>query len=225
MGVHDKHRVRLKERFLKYGLDSFDDHTVLEFLLFFSIPIRDTNPTAHNLLNRFGSLSEVFDAPISELLKVEGVGMQSAILIKALPQIAGKYTLSKTSQAFNNILDNSITAGEYLKPYFSGERDEVVYMISLDSKCKILNTKLLFRGSTNSAVISIRKIVETALVNNATRVVIAHNHVSGIALPSMEDRETTMKIKDALAAVDVTLVDHLVMANDDFVSMAESGYI
>lgn len=225
MGVHDGHRDRLRQRFLNHGPDSLDDHNLLELLLFYCIPRKDTNPLAHELINRFGSLSGVFDASVEELCKVKGISKNAAILIKMVPQIANRNTMSRIDQEFNNILDDPRTAGMYLKPRFAGERDEVVYMICMDSKCKILNTKLLFRGSVNSATISIRKIVENALNNNATKVVIAHNHTSGIALPSQADRETTVKIKAALAAVDVVLVDHLVMVEDDFVSMAESGYI
>lgn len=221
MGIHDGHRNRLKKRFLNHGLDSFDDHNLLELLLFYALPRRDTNPIAHLLLNKFGSLSGVFDAPIEELCQVEGIGENSALLIKLIPQMGRRYSMSKSS--FDNILDTSAKAGSYLLPRFYAERDEVVYMICMDAKYKIINTKLMFRGSVNSANISIRKIVENALMNNATRIVLAHNHVSGIAIPSREDIETTKRIKDALRAVDVTLVDHIVVSEDDFVSMADSG--
>lgn len=225
MGVHDGHRDRLKKRFLNHGLDSFDDHNLLELLLFFAIPRRDTNPIAHNLMNKFGTLSRVFEASVEELCQVDGIGVNAALLIKMIPQMGNRYVMSKVSLDLDDILDNATKAGEYLKPRFSGERDEVVYMICMDSKCQVINTKLMFRGSVNSASISTRKIVENALVNNATRVIIAHNHVSGIALPSREDIETTRRIRDALSAVDVALIDHIVVVEDDYVSMAESGLI
>ncbi len=223
MSVHDGHRDRVKQRFLNHGLESFDDHTLLELLLFYAIPRRDTNPIAHELLNKFGSVSGVFDAPIDELCQVDGIGENAAILIKLIPQFSRRYIMSKSS--FDNILDTTEKAGFYLLPRFYAERDEVVYMICMDSKYKIINTKLLFRGNVNTTNISVRKIVENALMHNSTRVIIAHNHISGIAVPSSEDIESTQRIKDALEAVDVILADHFVMSENDFVSMRDSGCI
>ena len=223
--LHAKHRERLRKRFLKSGIDSFEDINLLELLLFYAIPRRDTNDTAHHLLNRFGTIDRVFEASIEELCQVEGIGKNSAILIRMVSQLANRADQVRIKNEFGNILDGPVSAGRYLMPRFSGERDEVVYMICMDSKCKILNTRLMFRGSVNSANVSIRKIVENALNNNATKVILAHNHVSGIALPSQADIDTTSVIKNALAAVEVTLVDHIVVVADDFVSMADSGLI
>jgi DNA repair protein RadC len=109
-------------------------------------------------------------------------------------------------------------------PRFFAQREEVVYIVCLDAKCKVLNCRLLFRGSVNSAQISIRKIVETALIFNSTSVIIAHNHTSGIAVPSIDDENTTRKIREALASVDIDLADHIVVADDEFVSMADNGF-
>jgi len=222
MGIHDGHRERLKERFLKHGLDSFNDHNVLELLIFYSLPRVDTNELAHELIRRFGSLSAVFDAPIDELLRVPGVGKNTALLIKLIPQTARRYLVSRSG--LGDILNTSQKAGEYLIPHFYAEREEVVFMICLDAKCKVINCQLLFRGGVNSAAVSIRKVVETALLYNSTSVIIAHNHTSGIALPSKEDEQTTRRVEAALKAVDITLTDHIVVADDDFVSMADNGF-
>lgn len=222
MSVHDGHRERMKQRFLQHGLEDFDDHNVLELLLFYALPRGDVNPLAHQLLDQFGSLSAVFDAPVDELDKVPGIGDHAAVLIKLLPQVSRRYLMSRTR--FDNILDSSKKAGDYLTPYFFAERDEVVYMVCLDAKCKVLSCKQLFRGSVNSASVSIRKIVENALQYNATSVILAHNHTSGIALPSQEDRETTRRVGDALGAVDINLTDHIIVADDDFVSLADTGF-
>ena len=222
MSIHQGHRGRMKRRFLEHGLESFEDHHVLEILLFYALPRVDVNPLAHNLINRFGSLSAVFDAPIDELEMVEGIGRNAATLIKLIPQVARRYMISRAS--FGDILDSSEKAGRYLLPRFFGERDEVVYLVCLDAKCKVLNCRLMFRGSVNSANVSIRKIVETALSFNATSVILAHNHTSGIALPSREDQITTRKIEAALKAVDIALTDHIIVADEDFVSLADSGF-
>ena len=223
MGIHDGHRERMKARFLEYGLDNFDDIQILEMLLFYSIPMGDVNPTAHALLNHFGSLAAVFDAPFDELVKVRGVGRNSATLIKLIPQIDRRYMISKN--AFDNILNSTETLGRYIMPRFHGETDEVVYLICLDAKLRVLSCKIVGRGSVKSTGFSVRKIVETALACNASCAVLAHNHTSGIALPSREDAVATKMLYDALLSVDIRLIDHIIVAGDDFVSMADSGYI
>lgn len=219
---HDGHRERLKNRFLHHGLDSLDDHNALELLLFFSVPRRDTNQLAHTLIKRFGSLAEVFDAPLNALLQVDGIGKSSALLIKLVPQLSRRYLISRTAP--DKHLLSTRQAGEYISPYFFAERDEVVYLVCLDAKGKVLACQLMFRGSVNSASINIRRLVETALSFNSTSVILAHNHTSGIPTPSPEDISTTHRIAEALAAVDITLTDHIVVADTDFVSFADNNF-
>lgn len=223
MAMHDGHRQRMKRRFLRTGLDSFDDHNVLEILLFYAVPQKDTNPLAHELLRTFGSLDAVFDAPVEELMKVGGVGENVAVLLKLLPQVYRRYLVAKTEESA--VLDSAAKAGAYLLPRFAAERDEVVYLVCLDAKCKVLSCKPLFRGSVNSAHVSVRKIVETALACNSTSVILAHNHPSGIALPSEDDNNTTIFVRNALEAVGIELADHIVVADEDFVSIAENGLL
>ena len=221
-GTHDGHRARMKQRFLKHGLDNFDDHSVLELLLFHSVPRRDTNELAHELINKFGSLAEVFDAPVEALTQIDGLGEASALLIKLIPQLSRRYLISRSAP--DKLLNSSRQAGEYITPYFFGERDEVVYLVCLDGKCKVLACRLMFRGSVNSASINIRRLVETALSFNSTSVILAHNHTSGIAMPSHEDISSTRRISEALAAVDITMTDHIVVADADFISFADNGF-
>ena len=220
--LHKGHRDRLKSRFLEEGLDGFTDIQVLELLLFFVIPRRDTNPIAHNLLNRFGSLTQVLEADVEELKKVEGIGQEAAVFLHLMPAAGRYYLVDKTMQC--KVLKTIDQCGEYLLPYFFGRKVETVFLLCLDAKCKVLCCKEVGEGSVNSAGISIRKIVETALGANATSVVLAHNHPSGVAVPSYEDVQTTHRIASALRAVDVHLVDHIVVADDDFVSMVMSGH-
>ena len=223
MGVHDGHRERMKNKLLEQGLDVFDDHIVLELLLFYSMPRKDTNPLAHELLNHFGSLEAVFEAPAEELAKINGIGENTITLLKLIPEVSRRYFIDKNK--FDNILDSSKKAGEYLIARYMYERDEVVYVLCLDSKCKVICCKELFRGVANSAEISVRKIAELALAKNATSIIISHNHTSGIALPSIEDEIATKRIKTALASMGITLSDHIIVADDDFVSMADSGLL
>ena len=222
MGVHDGHRQRMRKRFMDHGIENFDDHNILEMLLFYAYARGDTNELAHRLMNHFGSLSAVFDAPMEELMQVDGIGESAALLIKLIPQVSKRYLESKSS--FDDILNTTEKAGEFLVPKFFAEKDEVVYLVCLDAKFKVLNCRLLFRGSVNSANISIRKIVEVALTYNASNVILAHNHTSGIAIPSHDDEITTRKIEQALQSVDVVLADHIVVADGDYVSMANNGF-
>ena len=223
MSIHDGHRQRLKERFARGGLDSFTDVQVLELALFYCIPRKGTNPIAHALLERFGSLSQVLEASVEALQKVPGIGENTAIYLTMLPQI-GRYYLVDRSQR-ELVLPTIEKCGAYLTSYFFGRSTESVYMLCLDAKCKVLCCREVGQGSINSAGISVRKIVEVALATNATTVILAHNHPSGLARPSGEDIQTTRRVAAALAAVEVHLADHIVVADGDYVSMVQSGYI
>lgn len=222
VGIHDGHRERIKEQFRRQGLDGMPEHSVLEILLFYAIHGGDVNPLAHTLINRFGSLAGVFDAPIEELMRVDGVGVNTATLIKLIPQISKQYLISR--EGIGLILNSTEKAGRFLVPRYYGEKQEVVFLISLDAKMKVLNCTQIGRGSVNSADVSIRKIVSTALLDNATGVILSHNHTSGIALPSKDDEQVTRKIAAALKSVEVELIDHIVVADSDFVSMRDNGF-
>ena len=221
MSIHDGHRQRLKDRFRQEGLDKFDEIQVLELLLFYAIPQRDTNPLAHRLLDHFGSLAQVLEAPAEELEKVSGAGANVATLLSLTTALARYYMVNRGNQTA--ILTSTEMCGDYLLPYFVGRRNETVFLLCLDAKCKVLGCKEVGEGSVNSASGPIRRIVEMALGMNATSVVLAHNHPSGLAIPSGEDVQTTRRLAMALDTVDITLADHIVVADDDYVSMAQSG--
>lgn len=220
--IHKGHRDRLKQRFLEEGLDNFTDIQVLELLLFYAIPQKDTNPIAHALLDRFGSLSRVLEADVEELKKVPGISDHSATLLALVTELCRYYQVDCSQRM--EVLTTLDACGAYLVPRFFGRNNETVFLLCLDAKCKVLCCKEVGEGSVNSASISIRKIVETALSANATTVVLAHNHPSGVALPSAEDVQTTRRIAAALSAVEVHLADHIVVAEGDYVSMVQSGY-
>ena len=223
MNVHQGHRQRLRERFVKEGLDGFADHNALELLLFYAQPRKDTNELAHRLIKAFGSLDGVFEAPAASLKKVEGVGENTAALIRLVPELSRRCSIARDSGC--KILPDSTAAGRYLLPRFMNCQDEVMYMVCLDAKLAILDCREINRGDTVSVGVNLRRIVQIALEKNATYVVLAHNHTSGLALPSKEDVAATLRVRQILAQVGVTLSDHIVVAGDDFVSMADSGYI
>ena len=220
--LHAGHRDRLRTLFLHTGLDGMSDIQVLELLLFYAIPRQDTNPLAHRLLDQFGSLSAVLDAPVDTLRQVPGVGQNAAALLHLVPCLCRRYLIDRGS--FEQVLDSTEKAGSFLAPFFFGAREEMVYLLCLDAKCKVLDCRMLSVGGINVASISVRKIVEAALACNATSVVLAHNHTSGVALPSREDEATTRQLRTALDAVGILLADHIIVADDDFVSMADSGF-
>ena len=223
MGIHDGHREKMRQRFLKSGLDAFADHEALELLLYYAIPRRDTNPIAHALMERYGSLSAVLAAPVEDLKKVEGVGESAAILLKLAPQLYRKAKMSDAEQ--ETILSSVERVGAYLLERFAGEKNEVVYQLCLDRKGKLLVCKKLGEGGVASADLDIRRLVENALLTGASSVVLAHNHPSGVALPSRDDYAATDRAKTALAVVGVALADHIIVADGDFVSMSDSGYL
>ena len=222
MSIHEGHRQRLKTRFREEGLDHFEEHEVLELLLYYTIPRKDTNPIAHELMNRFGSLSQVLEARPEELAKVPGMGDAAATFLSLITSVGRYYLVNRTIQ--ETILPSIEKCGQYLVPFFHGRRNEMVYILCLDAKCKVLCCKEMGEGSVNSAGVPIRRIVEAALGANATSVILAHNHPSGFALPSGEDVQTTKRVALALDAVEIQLVDHIVVADDDFVSLAQSGW-
>ena len=223
MSIHEGHRERMRKQLKTSGMDSLSDVQVLEMLLYYAAPRGDTNPAAHALLKRFGALDGVFSAPETELRKIDGVGEAAAQLLLLVPQVARRCLMSRSTQI--QVLDTTSKCGQYLLPFFHGEREEVVYLLCLDAKCKALDCVLIHRGGVNVASIAARKVVKAALDSNATSVVLAHNHPSGLALPSQEDKQTTMVLKAALDAVGVVLADHIIVADDDFVSMRDDGIL
>lgn len=222
MSIHSGHRQRLKDRFRREGLDNFDELYVLELLLFYCIPQKDTNPLAHRLLDHFGSLAGVLDATAEELEKVEGIGQNVSTFLSLITQVGRYYQVKRAEPG--EILRTIEQCGNYLVPYFFGRERETVFMLCLDAKCKVLCCKKIGEGSVNSANIPIRRVVELALGANATTVVLAHNHPSGLAIPSVDDVQTTHRVAAALEAVEITLADHIVVSRDDYVSIVQSQY-
>lgn len=219
--IHTGHRERLRNRFLREGLDSFEDIQVLELLLFYCIPRKDTNLIAHRLLDEFGSLARVFEATPKELTMVDGMGENAATLFSLISQLSRYCAVNQLPR--EKIMTSVEDCGNYMLPYFKARTMETVFLLCMDAKGKVKCCKKVGEGNVNSADVSIRKIAEMALTADATSVVLAHNHPSGIAIPSDEDVLTTKKLAMALKAMDIELADHLVMVEDDFVSLAQSG--
>lgn len=221
--VHEGHRKRLKQRFLEEGLDGFEDHQVLELVLFYSVPRRDTNQTAHLLLNKFGSLSGVLEADPKALAEIGGVSESSALLLSLLPQLTRRYLKNRWGE--KAVLDSTTRAGDYVIDLLSGHSYEVFYVICLDSQCGVIVPDLAFQGTINQAPVYPRIVVETALRHKAHSVILAHNHPGGSANPSQQDIEVTKNLRRALTAVQIEIHDHVIAAGRRYFSFAEKGLL
>ena len=223
MQPHKDHRQRKRDQFYHHGSDAFADHELLELLLFYGIPRKDVNPLAHALLAEFGSLEAVFAAPTETLEQMDGVGRSTAVLLKLVPHLMRRAHVS--SVAGETVLDTVERIGDFFLNLFLAESNEVMYQLCLDAKGRKLNCRKISEGDPASISVNTRTIVQNALKCNAVMVAIAHNHPSGVAFPSHADKIATTQIRDALAAVNVTLIDHIVVANDDYISFRNDGLL
>lgn len=212
------HRERLKRRFINEGLENFEPHNVLELLLFYSIPRVDTNPIAHRLIDRFGSLSEVFNASVSELCSVEGVGENTAVFLKLVGESL-KYCQNDTEKTDRIMFDQEKRIGRYLIGKYRGVQNEVVFLLLFDGKRRLIETYKVHEGSVASSGVNIRKMAQIALEKRAVSVILAHNHPGGIAFPSSDDLSTTASLKKALMLLDIDLVAHYIVADDRYIKV------
>lgn len=215
---HQKHRLRVRETVRKTGIENMPDHNLLEFLLFYSIPRKDTNELAHRLINTFGSLGRVFDASYEQLLEVEGMGESSALLVSSVPGICRRYIEGKTKGKIN--LSEPEAAIYYVIKKFYGCKTEVFYMLCLDALGNLINCCKLGEGTPGSVLIDKRNVLATAIRNDADKVIFAHNHPNGIAVPSKEDLTMTGEMNGVLSSVGIRLADHIIVAGDDSLSLA-----
>jgi DNA repair protein RadC len=217
--MHEGHRERLKKRFQSEGLSSFSDIQALELLLFYALPRIDTNPLAHRLLDRFGTLSNIFEADLSDIASVEGIGEHSALLIKLLPEMTRKFWISdgKSKESIATV----DLAVRFIKPILFGKPVENVYIFCLDNNFCIKHYDCISQGTVNDATIYLRRVVECAMRLNSNRILVAHNHPGGHPQPSETDIRTTRAIEDALSPLGIDLVDHIVFSGHSYVSFSE----
>ena len=219
--LHEGHRQRVKNRFIKHGLDSFDDHQVLEALLFYAVPKKDTNELAHLLLNTFGSLDKVFEADYADLIKVKGIGENTASLIKFSQMLSKRYVFSTFESDGKIILNDPKIVRDYCKNLFKGEKKEVVYAIALDSELYLIEKMKINSGAPNKVDVPFRTLTDFAIKSNCTRMLLAHNHPNGSMIASRVDVDATDEIADQLWSIDVELVDHIVVGRNGATSIRE----
>ena len=220
--LHQGHRARLKEKYREHGLESFTDIEALELLLFFAIPRANTNEAAHALLKRFRDFRGVMEADLAALQSVPGIGENAATLLRLVTDLNSRYQRSANTRG-TRILSSS-EAGAYLLPQFDYRAEECSVLLCMDSAGRVIDCHMLAEGTPSMVGLDAREIVETVLRDKAVRVILAHNHVSGVALPSAADVDATARLYRMLHMIGVELVDHIVVSDGDFVSMRDSGH-
>lgn len=222
MSVHDGHRARKKALFREQGLDAFSEHEALELLLYYALPQGNVNPLAHELIREFGSLEGVLTAPAEELLRIKGVREHTATLLSlVVPLVRAAQTVYTREP---RIISGTEDAGSFFLDRFHGEHGELLYEACLDAKGKLLRCVAAGTGA-DAVSLNLRRIVEIAFQCNASVVLLAHNHPSGVAVPSADDCQSTRLAWDALRRVGIRLADHIIVAENDFVSLREDGLL
>lgn len=219
--IHKDHRARLKKQFIENGIDKLTDVQKLELLLFYALPQKDTNPLSHNLINEFGSLSEVLSASFNELTKVDGVKENTATLIKFF----GSMLNYCGRPVEDDIINNSAKAKAYATKYFNHIAVEQFYMFCLTKSNKVKKAFLINSGSTSEVNVEIRNVTEKALETNCNRIIVAHNHPHGRAVMSGQDCRFTYSLLCSCILNNIDLLDHIIVGTDRSVSLYEQGII
>lgn len=218
--IHKGHRERVRQKFLKSGFESFADHEKLELLLFYSIPRKNTNELAHSLLSHFKTLSGVFDADIDALMEIDGITESTAILLKLILSFSREYVNSGNERI---LLGSTKALCEYFKGLYIGEKNEKIRVACIDDKLKLIDCTVIAEGVPGKVGINIRKLVEFTYRNNCERIALAHNHPNGDILPSDADIKATTELFKALKPVGITLIDHVIVAGGQAISLKDSG--
>ncbi len=219
--VHAGHRERMRKKYLRVGFEGFEEHEILEMLLYCCFSQQDTNELAHRLILFFGSVKGVLTAPVEQLESVKGIGEVTAFNLKLIGDIALNSMQSGRDE--RPILDTTDKIYEYIEPFFRSQSTEVVLVLSLDVNSRVMRATKVHEGSFDSVSFNIAKIVRSLVSSGAAGVVIAHNHPSGVAIPSQRDLDSTEKLKRALESVGIMFVDHIILGENDYVSFSQSG--
>lgn len=222
VNLHEGHRKRMRERFRQSGFKDFNDHQMIELLLFYANPRKDTNDLAHILVDHFKSIAGIFDASYEELMSISGVSENTATLFKIIPGFLPVYYNSRSD---GKVYDNIDKLKELFKPHFIGLNHEEFRLACFDNNLRCVSNVLIAAGSPDSSPFEMRKITEEIFKANSSSVAIAHNHPKGVPSPSEEDVASTRYINATLKSLGINLLDHIIVGERSAVSMREMAYI
>lgn len=222
--LHEGHREKMRDRFIRdKGFENFEDHQILELLLFYANARGDTNPLAHKLIDTFGTLKGVLEARPEQLMAVDGIGKQAATLISMVVPLTRVWY--RCAMEVPDRIGNSREAEDYCLSILAGERTERFYVVSLNAKCKVLGRRKISEGSLSEVSAYPRMVMETALNYNAHSVLLCHNHPGGTCAPSPEDISSTIQLQRLLNGVGILVLDHIIVAGNRTYSMIQHGDI
>lgn len=221
VNIHKDHRKKVKERFFECGFTGMPDHNILEAILFLGIPQKDTNPMAHELINTFGSLSAVLEAKKSDLMKIKGMTENAAFAIMSYLPVNRRYI--ESLQKKKPVFETKDQIVEFLRPlFFEKNTLERVFVLCFDSKNRLIICRNICDGDISSAFFDVRELTRIVLEVNAQRIIIAHSHPHGVALPSPEDVTITKYVYEMMKFIKVQLDDHLIVTDTGYMSMAKN---
>ncbi|MDP6201048.1 MAG: DNA repair protein RadC [Candidatus Marinimicrobia bacterium] len=220
---NEGHRQRLREKFLNSGLDGFHDYEIIELLLTLGTPRTDCKQPAKDALKKWGSLKAVLEAPPKELKKIKGIGDHNVFGLKLTQDVARRYLADRIVDM--DYIQSSEDVLNYLRHNLRDKSQELFMVIYLNGRNQILKMETLFEGTLNTSAVYPREVVKKALENDASALVLVHNHPSGNPSPSQDDLTITKKLKEAARTIDIYIHDHLIIAGNDVYSFADHGLI
>lgn len=223
INIHKDHRKKVKDRFFECGFTGMPDHNILEAILFLGIPLKDTNPIAHELIDTFGSFSGVLEAKKNDLMNVKGMTESAAFAIMSYLPVNRRYI--ESLQKKKPIFENNDQIVDFLRPMFLEKSTiERVFVLCFDSKNRMIACRNICDGDISSALFDIRELTRIVLEVNAQKIIVAHSHPHGVALPSREDIATTKLIYEMMKFIKVHLEDHFIVTDTGYMSMAKSRH-
>ena len=219
-GLHSGHRERLKKRFLETGFAGFNEHQIMELLLFYAYPRVDTNDKAHELINRFGSIPGIFNASYDELTKDGLLTESAAALIKLILNIIPIYC---STQSKGMVYDDSEKLKTLFEPHFIGLDHEELHLACLDQQLRLIDYQVINRGGLTSSQVDVRRLVEVALAAKSSNIAIAHNHPNASSEPSSEDIHFTRNLNMILNYMNINLTDHIIVGEKNSFSLRDTS--
>lgn len=211
------HRRRLRERFRAVGRRGLADHEMLELLLTYAVPRRDTKPLAKALMRSFGSFAGVLDQPAEKLEAVSGIGPDSSALVSLVRSCVERYFEHGVTRAKR--IEGPDDIARFVRARLGPEQRECVVMLCLNDDNRLIHHVTVAEGTANRVALYPREVVREALLHNATGMILVHNHPAGDAVPSEDDHRVTKRIQDVTGQLGIRFLDHLIVGEDRMFSL------